>query len=323
MSDMARVILEKYQIRKNKKQKRAFIAYADRKAQEMGYVGRIEKGSFHAENLVYGDVDNAKVIFTAHYDTAPQLPFPNFITPKNIGIYLLYQAVLTIVLCGLIWGIDYLIGFSIGYFGSYFVQDEGMLLSTAALVSSVVAVLLIALLLCGPANKHTANDNTSGVITLLEAMAAMPEELRSRVAFVFFDLEEMGMIGSAAFASRHKAALKNTLVVNFDCVSDGETVLLCVKKKARAFLPYLERAFTSNALVTVDIATKGYIYPSDQMQMPCGVGVAALKKTKSGLLYMDRIHTSRDVIFREVNIDYLVKASVALAEQAANRNLTT
>ena len=132
------------------------------------------------------------------------------------------------------------------------------------------------------------------------------------MAFVFFDLEEMGLIGSSSFAARHKAVLKNKLVVNFDCVSDGETVLLAVKKKARAYLPMLKRAFTDDENVTVDVATKGVFYPSDQMKMPCGVGVAALKKTKSGILYMDRIHTRRDVIFREENIKYLTNASIKL-----------
>ena len=318
MSEIAREILARYQVRKTKKQKREFIRYADKKAQEMGYVGRIEKERFNVENLVYGDVNRAKVIYTAHYDTAPRLPFPNFITPKNIGIYLAYQVLLTVVIMGALTGVSWLLGFLLGRFGAYFVPDEDALASLVGMVSSVVTVALIALLLCGPANRNTANDNTSGVVTLLEAMAAMPVELRSQVAFVFFDLEEMGMIGSSAFAHRHKSALKDTLVVNFDCVSDGETALLCVKKKARVFLPCLESAFVSDDCMTVDVATKGFVYPSDQMQMPCGVGVASLKKTKSGLLYMDRIHTARDVVFREENIAFLVKASVSLAKAVLN-----
>lgn len=317
MSEFSREILARYQVRKTKAQKRAFAQYVNQKANEMGYVGRIEKGSCGAENLVYGDVDRVEVIFTAHYDTAPRLPFPNFITPKNIGIYLLYQLLLTAVLCVILFGVEFLIGFLIGCVGLYLDMDQAVTVFAAGLVSLAVYASFVAILLCGPANKHTANDNTSGVVTLLEIMAAMPQELRAKAAFVFFDLEEMGLIGSASFAFRHKAALKNKLVVNYDCVSDGETVLLCVKKRAHGFLPYLERAFTSGSLVMVDIATKGFIYPSDQTKMPCGVGVAALKKTKKGLLYMDRIHTARDVIFRGENIRYLTWASVNLTAYMA------
>ena len=47
------------------------------------------------------------------------------------------------------------------------------------------------------------------------------------------------------------------------------------------------------------MASKGAIYPSDQAKFVRGMGVAALKKTKSGLLYMDRIHTGRETVYME------------------------
>jgi len=46
------------------------------------------------------------------------------------------------------------------------------------------------------------------------------------------------------------------------------------------------------------------IYPSDQMAFKNSIAVAALKKSKVGL-YMNRIHTKRDVIFDESNIEYI------------------
>ena len=55
------------------------------------------------------------------------------------------------------------------------------------------------------------------------------------------------------------------------------------------------------------MASKGAIYPSDQANFDRGVGVAALKKTKSGLLYMDRIHTERDTVYMEENMAYLTE----------------
>ena len=79
-------------------------------------------------------------------------------------------------------------------------------------------------LLDGPASRHTANDNTSGVITLLETALAMPEADREEVCFVFFDNEEKGLFGSAAFTKAHKKAKKETLNINFDCVSDGDFI---------------------------------------------------------------------------------------------------
>lgn len=307
----AHELLTQYQVRKTKKQKRAFIRYATEKANALGYRSvSVEKGKWKSENIVVGNVGSAKVVFTAHYDTCPVLPFPNFITPKNIWLYLLYQVGLSVFLIALMGAVSLavlrlllLVG------GTGPVWD--ILIDFLPMIASL-SVLFI--LLMGPANRHTANDNTSGVLTLFEIMAALPEERRAEVAFVFFDLEEMGMLGSASFASRHKNAMRGKLLVNFDCVSDGKEVLLYVKKQARGFVPLLERAFAHDGTMRVEVATKGVIYPSDQMMFPCGVGVATFKKTKGGLLYMNRIHTPRDVIFEEENIRFLTKGALALCE---------
>ena len=49
------------------------------------------------------------------------------------------------------------------------------------------------------------------------------------------------------------------------------------------------------------------------MNFPCGVGVAALKRSKHfGILYMNRIHTKRDIIYRDENIEFLKNASLKL-----------
>ena len=90
-------VLSEYQVRKTKKQRGAFIDYVSRYADSLGYKIGTEKGSLGANNIIVGDPESAKVVYTAHYDTCARLPFPNFITPKNIGIYLLYQLAITVV----------------------------------------------------------------------------------------------------------------------------------------------------------------------------------------------------------------------------------
>ena len=47
----------------------------------MGYTARVENGALGAKNVIVGNEKEAKLLFTAHYDTAPKLPFPNLITP--------------------------------------------------------------------------------------------------------------------------------------------------------------------------------------------------------------------------------------------------
>lgn len=313
MTETTRAVFDKHEIRKTRKQKSAFIDYVRSVSAAEGYTCKTEKGYFGARNVVVGDPDTAKVIYTAHYDTCARLPFPNFITPKCIWIYLLYQIVITVALLGIP---------AIVVAGVYHL---GLLWSPALTVSLtetyeapfllwyLLLLVEMFLLMAGPANRHTANDNTSGVTTLLDIMTALPTEARESVAFVFFDLEEMGLFGSAGFANQHKQIAKNTLLVNFDCVSDGDTVLFALRKGSERYAQVIEKAFPATDTLKVEVVSKGVFYPSDQANFTRGVGVAALKG-KGRLLYMDRIHTGRDTVYTEENITYLTEGAVRLAE---------
>ena len=173
---------------------------------------------------------------------------------------------------------------------------------------------IVYLMMMGPANPHTANDNTSGVTTIVSIMEDLPENLRENVAFIFFDLEEVGLLGSAAFYASHKKNVQDKLLLNFDCVSDGKNILFAIKKGAVKYTHALKAAFPETEIFKPDFATKGFFYPSDQAKFPLGVGVAALKKSKRGILYMNRIHTAKDTVFDEANIDYLTEGALKLAE---------
>ena len=90
-------ILPAYEIRKTKRQKTAFI---DHLAEIYGSRMQVEEWGtlVKSRNIVLGNPDTASVIYTAHYDTCARVPFPNFITPKNIALYLLYQILLGLVM---------------------------------------------------------------------------------------------------------------------------------------------------------------------------------------------------------------------------------
>lgn len=310
MTETTKEIFEKYQVRKTKKQKTAFIEYVKQVAERYGYDFKVEKGSFGARNMVIGEPETARVLYTAHYDTCARLPFPNFITPKNFLAYLLYQ----FLIIGFFFIFAFAIGFVSGVAITFLPINEDASYLIASFVPTIIYFILMYLLLGGPANKHTANDNTSGVTTVLDIMAELPQDQKGKVAFVLFDLEEMGLLGSSSFAAKHKAIKKNTLVINFDCVSDGETILFALKRTTKKYAELLEKAFVSTPDITVDITKKAF-YPSDNAAFKGGIGVAALKKSKLfGTLYMDRIHTKKDVIYREENIRFLTDGAIKLAQ---------
>ena len=57
-----------FQVRKSRKQKEAFRSWLCGELEAAGYAPKVEKG-FAAQNVVVGDPESAKVIFSAHYDT--------------------------------------------------------------------------------------------------------------------------------------------------------------------------------------------------------------------------------------------------------------
>lgn len=310
MTPQSHTILSDFQVRKSKKQKEAFRAWLCQELEAAGYAPRVEKG-FAAKNVVAGDPETARVIFSAHYDTCAVLPIPNFITPRNMFFYICYQFLLVIPL-----------------FLAVAVL-EGALLAVAEALNSLILLLSMpftSLALCaffiwwiidGPANKHTANDNTSGVVTLLETALAMPAADRGKVCFVFFDNEEKGLFGSAAFTKAHKKAKKETLNINFDCVSDGDYIQFFpdarLKKRDPEALDRIEAAFRSCGGKQVEVVRGSGFYPSDNKAFKRGVGVCALKKKRIIGYYMNRIHTKRDTVFQEDNIVLLRDGALALA----------
>ncbi len=304
MTELSKEILEKWQVRKTKAQKTAFIEFMQEKLPDL----QVEAGGLPKNrNLVLGDPEHAKLLLTAHYDTCPRAPFPNFITPKNIFIYILFNVLVAIPFLALmfltVWGMLELTG-----------QNELSVIAGYAVMMAVMSLVLRT----GPANKHTANDNTSGVITLCEIYARLTPQQREKVCFVFFDNEEKGMVGSSYYASRHKKdGLREKLLLNFDCVSDGDHLLFVVNKPARQqYGALLEQSFETAAEKTVEFCSSSRaIYPSDQSRFPVNAAVASLNRHKLVGLYMNKIHTDKDRVFDERNIELLTGGTVALVEK--------
>ncbi len=280
MTSLSTEILENWQVRRTKKQKTAFIQFLQSRLPQLQVESYRRAGS---RNLILGDLQSAKVVFTAHYDTCAVLPFPNFLTPRNIPVYIIYNLLIVAAFFAISLGAGLLVGELSGS------ENAGKY------AYLVVLWVLLLLMFCGPANRHTANDNTSGVITLLELYAALSPEAREKCAFVFFDDEENGLLGSARFSKRHKTLMKNKLLINFDCVSDGDDILVVAKRAAQKhYDEALRAAFTGSGSGSKRLRhypSSTTLYPSDQAAFPMGVAVAAFRRAPLLGLYVSRIHT--------------------------------
>ena len=307
MTETSKTILAEFQVRKSKKQKAAFRDWLCRELTAAGYAPTVEKGVI-AANVVAGSPEDAEVLFTAHYDTQAVLPIPNFITPRNLFWYLLYQLLL-------MGGIFLIAGLTAGVALLLHLPAE-----IAMPIFGVVSLICCWWIIDGPANQHTVNDNTSGVITLVEAALSLRSEDRAKVCFVFFDNEEKGMLGSSAFARKHKQVKKGKLVVNFDCVSDGPSIQFFPSrklKKDKTMMERLEKAFQGAGDRQVEVVRGFGFYPSDNAAFRLGAGVCALRRSSVFGWYMSRIHTSRDTVMEEENIELLRDGCLRLAAGTA------
>lgn len=301
-------VVKNYPVRKSKKQKQAFRADVTQWLQNLGYPVCEEEGSFHNCNLVIGDPQRARYLVTAHYDTCARLPFPNLITPCNFWTFLLYQIFICLMLMLPALAVGGLVGYLLHSF------DIGYFLFVVLLWADIVLMLI------GPANSSNVNDNTSGVVTLLEIARSIPELHRKNVCFVLFDLEEAGLIGSASYKKKHKREIPNQLVLNLDCVGEGDDIYFfptAKLKKSKERLAPLQKLAGGYGKKSIAVRTKGFsIYPSDQSNFPYGVGICALKRGWAGL-YLSRIHTPRDTVLDETNVNILRAALTTLISGSA------
>ncbi len=302
MTALSQTILDNYQVRKTKKQKTAFISLL----KEHFPLLQIQEGGFPKNrNLILGDVESAKVIITAHYDTCARLPFPNFIMPKCAPLSFLYSFVLFIPVIIAVFLLN---------MGLNLLTDNYWIHYTVSLCATFS---LLSLMYFGPANKHNANDNTSGVITLCELMGTLSDTERNKIAFVFFDNEETGLLGSSYFRSKYKKLIKDKLLINLDCVSDGDHIMVAATKAAREQLgDAIDSSFQpkDGKSVVISKAEKVH-YPSDQVGFKRSIVIAAMHHKSGFGYYLGKIHTNRDTVFDKVNISLICSSILNLLKQ--------
>ena len=306
-------VLEKFPIRKTNQQKTAFLEAVTKFTRDIGYQTNVEEGKRGVRNIVIGDPENARYLITAHYDTPASIGLPNFIVPNNPAAFFGFQFALVSVLLAIAVGV--------GLIAYHFSNNT----RASFLAGYLVYFAILILMLKGPANKSNANDNTSGIVTLLEILSALPDSLRKDVCFVLFDMEEAGLVGSAVYRKLHKAATENQIVLNLDCVGDGDVIQLTPVKKARndeALLNALSKVCVFKGEKELRLRSKGfYGGSSDHKNFPFGVAIMAFHHKKGLGLYCGRIHTWRDKILEVRNVQILTDALISLIAEHSGKTI--
>lgn len=297
-------ILTQFPIRRSDAQKKALRDDVLVYASGLGYAVNVEQSKGGVHNVIIGDPKTAEYLVTAHYDTPAVSPFPNFLTPTNMLVYVLYQIglVLLYMLAALVICLP----------AALISKDEFV----TFLVWYVAYMVMVFLPRYGPANKNNYNDNTSGIVTLLETAKSMPQAYRHKVCFILFDLEEKGLVGSKAYRNAHKEETERQIIINLDCVGDGDELCIFPTKKLKAEasrMRWLKTACGKFGKKSIALVEKGVtVYPSDQKNFPKAVAIASFHRNKWVGLYHGRIHTKRDTVLEYTNVNILRAALITL-----------
>lgn len=297
MKNMLDTIDRLFPIRRSDKQKEAFRAYV----MEQFPTARVQEKDGHKNILLLGEPEKAGVIFCAHYDTPRRSAFPNLMLPANRGLHALYGILIMLPLL-MVVALFLILFLSLP-------EDQLTLSTRAPLLACYFFIYfgMFLILFRGPENKHNRNDNTSGTAAVMELAKRMNKN--SGCAFLLFDNEEKGKLGSKAFAKSCPEVKKNIPVINLDCVGNGSTFVLSASSGFLAS-PLCERirsAAQKNDLPLRLLDRTHSKMNSDHLNFDISAGICACLKSKKGLLYTPRIHTAQDTAADEKNIQDLVK----------------
>ena len=264
MEQLRAALLGPHEVRRTKKQKTAFLTWVTGYAEDLGVRFTVEESgkAIRSRNIVFGDVDKARTIITAHYDTCAWMPTGAVTTPGCWPILLLTELVQLVLLLPLL---------AIMFFGVSNLHTANDNTSGVLLV-----LLLMAQMKDRPDVAFVLFDNEeTGLWGSQAFIRAHPQAARRF-------LLNLDCVGDG-----------DTLL--FTGVPRGLRMPQAVRLQKA-----MEEIAPRYGMSTAGGAFPKWLYPSDQMLFPRGTALAALKGRK--LLYLNRIHTPRDTVLEERNL---------------------
>lgn len=269
MEQLRAALLGPHEVRRTFRQKTAFIAWVRAYAENLGIRVTVEESGrvIRSRNIIFGDVDKARTIITAHYDTCTWMPTGAVTTPGCWPLLVLTELAQLVLLLPLL---------AIMFFGVSNPHTANDNTSGVLLV-----LLLMAQLKDRPDVAFVLFDNEeTGLWGAQAFMKAHPQAARR----FLLNLDCVGD-GDTLLYTGMPRGLRMPQAVRLQ------------KAMETVALRYGMRTATG--------AFPKWLYPSDQMLFPRGTALAALKGKK--LLYLNRIHTPRDTVLKERNISCLAE----------------
>lgn len=264
LKQLRAALLGQYEVRRTVRQKTAFLSWVCAYAAELGLSVTVEESgkAIRSRNMVVGDVDRARTIITAHYDTCAWMPLGAGMTPGCWPLLVLTELFQLVLLLPLLL---------IMFFG----------LSNPHTANDNTSGVLLALLLMARLKDRTdvafvLFDNEESGLWGSQAFVKAHPQAAGRF---LLNLDCVGD-GDTLLFTGVKRGLRMPQAVR-------------LQKAMEAIAP-------RHGMKTAVGPFPQWVYPSDQMLFPCGTAFAALKGKK--ILYLNRIHTPRDTVLNDRNL---------------------
>ena len=281
--------LDQFPKRLKRRDKQKFLDYLKAKLDDLGYDTKESQGRFIFKSVnLETDNDNADIILAAHYDTPTILPFYFEYLFRIFGhtrqFFMLFSIFL-IVAAVSAWAVK---------------MPELNFLFKALKYTFFFSFLALLI-----PNPHNRNDNTSGVATLLniaEKIAKNPN-LKKKVKFIFFDNEELGLLGSFMQKKKWKKEgfeIFNKKFISIDCVAHGKVPVI-VYHKNDATANQLHNLFFNQSIDSKILRLPFYPISDNYVFAENGaVNISWMDKTLiPGGYYIRNVHNPRDI-----DVDY-------------------
>ena len=270
MNEFAERIERDFPVRCKEKEKVDFRTWLVYTLKELGYSPKLESGTSalsaggNVTNVVVGDIEKAKIVLAAHYDTGVREVLPPLICPTRPATYMLYEALMPL----LALAVSFLISFGVTF-----------ALNMPNMTLPLFLLLLVVGLFYpkyGKSEMNNKNANTSGVIALLEAAKALTPRYRGEVCFLFLDGGTQGSKGAKRLIHAHPELKKNSVCSRFR--------LNKTPSRSRwndKLLDTILEQFSNSEKKTCFLKTDGLVhYPSDNRAFTGGTVICACKKVK-------------------------------------------
>ena len=299
---MLEKLLNEYSVRRSKSDKQRFIEFLTNQNIDFS----VDKSKiFKSKNIIIGNPKTAKYIISAHYDTPANLFIPNIILPLNPFLSLLLGFFLSLPIL-IIFSVLLIPSFSILYdlLYSSFLNKLLCFIIYEALTIFIFLILLLIVFNFPLSTRYNYNDNTSGIITVLKMQEEISADSKEDICFVLFDNEEKGLLGSRYYKRKYKEELKNQILINIDCVGDGDYIFIFYKNIDQSIIKHINTNPT--IIENVVIKKQKDVYcPSDHIGFPQSLNFMTLKKHRK-YFYIDKIHTNKDTNLDIENINKVI-----------------